>query len=70
MNLNMNETPVKFNIVQAKIRSFRWEVKYKRAADIFETRRSPKEEEKSWPKKIRRLHGTIRCNHAKELKSY
>ena len=37
---------------------------------MFYERRKPKEEEKNWTENIRRTYARLRCDHAKELKTY
>ena len=37
---------------------------------MFGERRSPKEEEKSWPGDVRRFYARLRSDHAKELRAY
>ena len=69
-SMSQTEAPVTFSIVQAKIRNVKWKIQHKRAADMFDERRKPKEEEKNWTENIRRTYARLRCDHAKELKAY
>ena len=61
---------VSYGIVKAKIRSKKWNITYGKAKEIYEERREPREIEKRWPARIRRLFGRLRSGHAKELKDY
>ena len=68
--MNQEGIPITYSIAKAKIRSQTWKVKHERAAEMFGDRRKPKEEEKQWTENMRRTYARIRCNHAKELRSY
>ena len=65
-----NNVPVTFNITRAKIKAEKWKPKHERAAKVFGERRKPKEIEKGWKEKIKRLYGRLRSDHAKELRAY
>ena len=62
--------PVTFSIVKAKIKSEKWRPEHARALKVFGERRKPKEAEKGWTERIKRLYGRLRSDHAKELRAY
>ena len=65
-----NNVPVTFNITRAKIKAEKWKPKHERAAKMFGERRKPKEIEKGWKERIKRLYGRLRSDHAEELRAY
>ena len=67
------ETGVTYSIMRAKIKNWKWKIGHGtdgRAAEMFGERRSPMNEEKTWPEKVQQVYGRLRCGHAKELASY
>ena len=63
--MDQRNIPVTYSIAKAKIKSVRWKPTHERAVKVFGERRSPKEEEKSWPEEVRRLYARLRSDHAK-----
>ena len=55
---------------EEKIKGEKWRPKHERAAKMFGERRKPKEIEKGWKERIKRLYGRLRSDHAKELRAY
>ena len=68
--MSQETAPVTCSIAKAKIKSKQWQPTHSVASQMFGERRKPRKEEEEWPDNVRSLYARLRCNHAKELRSY
>ena len=67
--MSQRNVPVTFSITKAKIRAEKWRPEHERALKVFEERRKPKEVERGWTERIKRLYGRLRSDHANGTES-
>ena len=69
--MDQSEVPVAHAMVKARIKSKKWTVTHRRAAEMYGDRRSPMfAVEREWPRDARRLFSRLRTGHTQELKDW
>ena len=69
--MDQSSTPVTYNIIKAKIKNKKWDIKHRRAREIYGERRGPRRKiERKWPRKARSMYARLRTDHCKELQNY